>query len=208
MPFSSLSDLGGATLRGSSLRALAALVGLNLAMLVWALSTGQGIGAVLVFYWMENVALGVGMLLRILMATTPLKSRLNLAAFFFVHYGVFSVAHGMVLVNLFPDLVGSSLLSPAMSMGLFLVAQIAVFGLFLPILDKVTGIALDDPQKAMIGIYGRVVVIHVAILAMAGLIKFSGTTQAVGMLFVLVAAKIIFDTRFQPAAADPKGDAA
>ncbi|MGJ8695497.1 MAG: DUF6498-containing protein [Verrucomicrobiaceae bacterium] len=77
--------------------ALLVLVAANLVPLIGALAFGWEARDILVAYWLENVAVGIVNLLKLLTnrhRDTRLPAALYLSGFFAVHYGIFTISHG------------------------------------------------------------------------------------------------------------------
>lgn len=95
------------------------LIAANLLLLVGVLYWGWRIGDVVILYWVENLVIGAMHVLRILFASpeqvrkAPRGSQFTdgewfwakaaLAGFFLAHYGAFCAAHGVFLASLFPQ---------------------------------------------------------------------------------------------------------
>jgi hypothetical protein len=94
------------------------LVAANLLPLAGVLFWGWRVGDLVILYWVENLVIGAVHVLRILFANPDqvmraprgpqitggewMAGKAALAGFFLVHYGGFCAAHGMVLAALFP----------------------------------------------------------------------------------------------------------
>ena len=84
-----------------------ALLAANLVPLYGVLFLGWSAFALLVLFWLENVVIGVLNALRMLLAS-PARAglwagKLFMVPFFCVHYGMFTVGHGMFVFLLFGD---------------------------------------------------------------------------------------------------------
>jgi hypothetical protein len=175
----------------------AALIAANLIPLVGVLAGGWRVFDVLLLFWAENVAIGVFNVLRMLVvARRGERGAAGLAAFFAVHYGIFTIVHGVFLVTLFgppadsPMPAFAALAAPALALPLAaLVASHGVSFLANFILggeaDRVTAGAL------MTAPYGRVVALHVAIIFGGFAAAASGAPMLA--LALLVALKIAVD---------------
>jgi hypothetical protein len=164
---------------------------------LWAVATGRwGAGDVLVVFWLENVAVGVWTLVRIataLGALAPTRNgtpamaftgggpaialpavvaRVFFAGFFCVHYGAFTLAHGIFTWRL------AHRLGTTGSVGgylLVLLALVASHGVATAVYWFARGERLTTgPQQAMAQPYGRVVVLHVVVLGSAFLLARDG----------------------------------
>jgi hypothetical protein len=197
----------------------AALVLANLVPLAGVLFLGWDALALLLLYWLENLVIGAFTLLRMLRAGGV--KALGLGAFFAFHYGFFCAIHGVFVLSisaigsdtdpaagLFPDdgllpLFPFVLLANLIG---WIHAQMPAL-LFLPMLGFVVSHGLSfieyqlnrgedegrSAQQIMGDPYRRIVLMHVAILAGAGLIVSLGAGSAVPMLLALVALKTVLD---------------
>lgn len=189
------------------------LVVANLLPIAGVLFWTWDIGAIVTLYWAENLAIGAITILRMLRAS--FWAGLGVSAFFLIHYGGFTGVHGMFLVSIFEigdtspfdDLswpfffvfvemlarVTETIFSNAPQAWLLAAAMIATSHLvsfFYHVVMKG-----EDDNKAsrdlMTSPYGRVVVLHVAIIAGGFAVAALGST--IGLLLVLVVLKIILD---------------
>jgi hypothetical protein len=197
----------------------AALVLANLVPLAGVLFLGWDALALLLLYWLENLVIGAFTLLRMLRAGGV--KALGIGAFFAFHYGFFCAIHGVFVLSisaigsdtdpaasLFPD-DGLLALFPFMLLANligWIHAQMPAL-LFLPMLGFVVSHGLSfieyqlnrgedegrSAQQIMGDPYRRIVLMHVAILAGAGLIVSAGAGSAVPMLLALVALKTVLD---------------
>jgi hypothetical protein len=163
---------------------------------------------VLALYWAENVAIGAFNVLRLLVAGTRAgqpAGALFSAGFFIVHYGLFTLVHGVFVVAIFARDVdlGAGLAAPlgVLAGTLFAdrVSSLALFALAAgAAADTWRWIASDESRtlkldKVMAAPYGRVVVLHVALIGGGFLVQLLGA-PAVAVL-LLVALKLWFDLR-------------
>jgi len=88
--------------------AVALLLAANAVPLAGVLAWDWRVGDVVILYWIENLVIGLYNVLRIL-AVRPegaggalLPAKLFIAGFFTAHYGLFCAVHGMFLATLFP----------------------------------------------------------------------------------------------------------
>lgn len=197
----------------------AALVLANLVPLVGVLFFGWDALALLLLYWLENLVIGAYTLLRMVRAEG--FKGFGPGAFFVFHYGFFCAIHGVFIVTiaslglaenpadeLFPDDAAFPLM-PFLLLGNLLdwIGREMPGLLFLPLLGFVISHGLSffehvivggedegrSAQKIMGDPYRRIAVMHVAILAGAGLIISLGGGSAIPMLLVLVALKTGID---------------
>lgn len=174
-----------------------ALIAANLIPLAGVLAGGWRVFDVLLLFWAENVVIGVFNVLRMLVvAGRGDRGAAGLAAFFALHYGIFTVVHGVFVVTLFgpagaspvaavDDLAAPALVLPLAALvashGVSFVANFLLGGE----MDRVTAGAL------MAAPYGRVVVLHVTIIFGGFAVAASGAPVAA--LALLVALKIAVD---------------
>jgi len=197
----------------------AALVLANLVPLAGVLFFGWDALALLLLYWLENLVIGGFTLLRMLRAG-GLKA-LGLSAFFVFHYGFFCAIHGFFVVTVSSIGAatdpGAQLLAgdaPVPLMPFALLHELLQWIgrempqlLFLPLLAFVASHGLSfiehqlrggedegrSPRQIMSDPYQRIVMLHVAIIAGAGVIIGLGGGSAAPMLVMLVAAKTLLD---------------
>lgn len=175
----------------------AALVLANLVPLAGVLLGLWSVAEIMILFWAENVVIGLFNLLR--MATVLLGRRerelLVLMPFFAVHYGGFAAVHGLFVMHLFgapefADFAGvpALLLSPA---GLLwpLLALAASHGLSFALNFLGAGEwRRIEPNALMFQPYGRVIVLHLVIIAGGAIALALGAP--IGALALLVLLKI------------------
>lgn len=190
-----------------------ALLLANALPLVGVLAWGWDAFHVVVVYWLENVIVGVLNVPRILLAqgegtskdAAP-QGRLFLVLFFLVHYGLFTTVHGIFVFALLGD--GPSFLSapggpfgalPAMvsaafaGTGALATAALAGSHTLSFVQNYVRGgeWRSESPGRALFAPYGRVVVLHLAILF--GAIGAQALGSPLPVLVLLVAGKTVLD---------------
>lgn len=146
------------------------LVATNL-LPVWAVSTGRaGMGDVFLVYWLENVVVWLCGIVRVstaegvgLPVTRVSGDSLSLAGFFALHYGLFTLVHGVfaIIMAAVVGLVGG------LGQVLLLAALIAASHLFSL---GVNWFGRDErlvvsPGAAMFAPYPRMLVLHAGIIA-------------------------------------------
>jgi len=185
------------------------LVAANVVPLVGVLAWGWSAFDVVLLYWFENVIVGFYNALRILSfsprenAGAAWLSKLFFTPFFCVHYGGFCLVHGVFVVSLFGegsvggpgDMIGVGFheaggsLAPAL-LALFLSHGVSFF------VNYIGGgeFRVGEIGEKMMAPYGRIVVLHLAVLFGAF------ATQALGnpmpILVLLVIGKIALDVHF------------
>lgn len=178
---------------------------------------------VLALYWLENVIVGGFTALRILAAGARSErygESLAVTAFFCLHYGLFCAVHGIFVATLFG---GMRSVSSAFDPLFLMVGRIAADRIgVLVVAAMVLAAALDawramaavdaDDAKAVRRImaepYGRIVVLHVVLLAGGFLLAALQLPSPAALL--LVAFKLVHDLRLlrRQATAQPVNEAA
>ena len=167
----------------------AALVLSNLVPLVGVVGFGWSLWEVMCLYWLENAVIGAYAVGRILAAAggdDPLTSRLGTSAFFGVHYGGFWLGHGVFLLAAFGSddwsvrAVGAGLASMVASHGVSFVVNYLRR-------ERQWAVASAEMFKP----YGRVVLLHIVILAGGWIVERGGAP--IWGLALLVAMKTALD---------------
>ncbi len=162
----------------------------------------------LYLYWLENVFIGIFNVLKMLCCQSPSAkpgiTKLAIIPFFCVHYGIFTLVHGIFVFTLFGDFFTDDLFEP-FSLGGF--QSIWNYGMFLAGLELFLshGISFGlnyikggeykrvNLMELMQAPYGRVIVMHLTILGGAFLMVVLGSPVA--GLIVLIVLKIALDLR-------------
>lgn len=177
-----------------------ALVVANLIPLGGVLFFGWPVFPIMFLFWFENVIIGVFNVLKMLLAGgkgSPVAIKLFLVPFFCVHYGIFTAVHGAFVCTMFTGghgyfsdsiwdritqlNLGWAVLGLAVSHGFSFLTNYIWSGTYR------TAIV----PMLMIQPYGRVVVLHLAILGGGFLVTFLGM-PVIG-LTLLIALKIGLD---------------
>jgi hypothetical protein len=180
-----------------------ALVFANLVPLAGVFLFDWQVFDILMLYWAENVVIGVVNVLRMAACHTGAKG--FLIPFFIVHYGMFCFGHLMAVTSIFSETSGSGTawqyffgipIADAWKSPLWIaLAAIAASHLYSFFTNFVAGgeHRRTTVSELMKRPYGRIIVLHVAIIIGAALIQWLGSP--VMMLVVLIAAKIALDLR-------------
>lgn len=211
-----VAPVAGAVPAPVATQSLVILVLCNLPPLAGVMFWGWNVGDVVLVYWMENVIIGAVNILRLLTTTGSTEgvtagpvgtfvSRLFLAGFFTVHYGMFCYVHGIFIVSFFGDealrafghdlfgAVSSVLADRLFAVAIAGLAVSHLFSYFHNFLGRGEGRHVD-PRMIMMRPYGRIVVVHIFILAGAALASAFGSQVIVMMLFVVL--KVVVDGIF------------
>jgi len=179
------------------------LVLANLVPLAGVLFLDWRVLDILLLYWAENVVIGAINVLR--MAASREGDKWFMMPFFAVHYGFFCFGHLMAIMGIFGPSEGTeealqlffgmtpgeALKSP-LWIGIAAIAASHLYSYFGNFLGA-GEFRRATLRKLMTRPYGRIVVLHVAVLLGAALIQWLGSPVA--MLLVLIAAKIILDLK-------------
>jgi hypothetical protein len=181
------------------------LVAANALPLVGVITLHWTVFSIILLYWCENVVIGAFNVLKMALAdprNVPGDAlKLFLIPFFIVHYGIFTMVHGMFVLVLFGPRTGdapgpASLVAALGQAGIwYAVLAVAASHGFSFVHNYLAGgeFRRASPQVLMSQPYSRVVVLHISILAGGFL------TNAVGAptlaLLVLIALKTAIDLR-------------
>ncbi|MBT8086830.1 MAG: hypothetical protein KJO46_02290 [Gammaproteobacteria bacterium] len=180
-----------------------ALVLANLMPLAGVLLFDWQVFDILMLYWAENVVIGVVNVMR--MGVCRRGWSLFLMAFFAVHYGFFCYGHLMAVTGIFSEAVGTATawqyffglgLAEAWRSPLWLgIGGIAASHLISFFSNFIAGgeYLRTTANALMQRPYGRIFVLHIAIIVGAALIEWLGSPLM--MLVVLIAAKIALDLK-------------
>jgi len=186
------------------------LVAANLIPLYGVFVLGWPVFPILLLYWLENVAIGLINVLRMLLAapTDPVLwgGKLFLVPFFCFHYGMFTAIHGSFVVGLFGgkvyrDLdhgllpvegVSRAVIDYNLGWAVLILAASHLFSLFWNYLGH-GEFRRASPMELMQRPYSRVVIMHLTILLGGGVTMVLGSPE--WALLLLIALKIGFDLR-------------
>jgi hypothetical protein len=192
----------------------AALLAGGIVLLGWSNFT------VLAFYWLENVIVGAFTAVRILAAgwrSARYAESLATAVFFGLHYGLFCLVHGTFVALLFGGArVADSPADPV----LLMLGRIAGDGAGVVVIAAMVVAAALDAWQAMQRVdaedprlirriaaepYGRVVVLHLVLIAGAGIMAGLQLPSAAALL--LVAFRLVYELRLLRRGRAPAGPA-
>lgn len=189
--------------------AVLALVVANLVPLVGVFWLGWDAFALLLLFWLENVVIGFYNVLRMAVARgnrSGATSRFILIPFFIIHFGAFTLGHGLMLFAIFSDLAGVGRPEPGELFGLVL-GQVRDRHLEWPLLALFVshGVSFATntlaagefrqlrAEKLMGQPYHRIIMMHLTVLFGALLAHLSGNSA--WALVVLVGLKLAVDWR-------------
>ena len=188
----------------------ALLIASNLVPLYGVLAWDWPVFYVMALYWAENIVAGLFTLLR-MFAAQPLAA-IPMGFFFCFHYGMFCAVHGVFVNALFntgPErgedafaLVHTLLTTPALSACVLLLALSHGWSFVAHVLGAPAEARATDLRKIMMRPYGRMVVLHVAILV--GGLAVTALEAPVAALLVLIVLKIAIDLGLHNRANTPR----
>lgn len=156
------------------------------------------VGFIISVYWVENVAVGLINVLKLLSnkhSEGNAIEKLGLSAFFSVHYGIFTLVHGMFVFIVFqqdgPFGSANDFPSQSESIANYLLLPFAgffvshLFSYFYNYLGQGEYRKLDLKQ-VMLMPYGRIVALHLVVLFGAFLTMAAGSPKPVILLLVIV----------------------
>ena len=179
---------------------LIALIIANLVPIVGVIVAGWDAGTIVLLYWTENIIVGFYNVVKLALVKTDDSIRREMGrsviSFFCLHYGLFCFGHGIFVLLLIsmtkgnPDLSRLKLLFGQIvwpSLGLFVSHGVSFVENTL-IHKEYKSVTARQQMKQP---YGRIVLLHVAILfAMFVLMRLG---PSVGLLVALIAGKILLD---------------
>jgi len=186
--------------RRRSTLTLAALVIANLVPVFGVLQLDWDVGAIVVLYWCENLVIGVFTVIKLFMAA-GVRALFNVL-FFMVHYGGFCGVHGVFVLELTgfggdgPEVMTAlqgytwpgPLVFPQL---LFEVARSVIAAAPPALIYGVAALFLSHGISFALNYIGRILVLHIAIIAGGFLVSSLGSP--LGLLLALVALKIGMD---------------
>lgn len=183
-----------------------ALVAANLLPLLGVVFLDWDLQMVLMLYWAESGIIGFYTMLKMLRIFGP--SAIGLCLFFTVHYGIFMTVHGMFLLALTE--MGSSGFGDAGGAGMLPDSQLLAEATSWPILLSLTALFIShgvsfvrhvvfmppqdrpaEPGHVMMEPYGRIVIMHLAIIF--GTFAVIVLKAGIAVLVLLIVLKIAVD---------------
>lgn len=184
----------------------AAIIGYGVLALEWSVFIVMGL------FWFENVVIGGFNVLRMLVSGARLggagmAGALFMAAFFTVHYGLFTAVHGVFVVMLFGGELGREAMQGGLTESLLrMLGRLFSHDGWIAVVAIVTAHAVafvqwltasrDAPpsvRELMFAPYGRIVVLHVTLIA-GGFLVTVLKAPVLGVV-LLVGLKLAYDLR-------------
>jgi len=171
---------------------------LNCGPLLATVLFGWSAFEVLLLYWLENIVIGLVQIPRLLCvadSSLSLHNRLFKTAFFCVHYGIFCIGHGHVLLSILADhtdavtLLDAVMLQLDKNLTLISIVGFGIVHLFGLRSSLYTNNELGDNfNQVMKAPYQRIIVLHIALIG-GGIIA-TKLTDPTYLLILLIAIKI------------------
>ncbi len=181
-----------------------ALIAANFVPLFGVLFLDWDVLALMLQFWFENVFIGIFSFIRIATARKDrsFETRFFLPFFFLFHYGLFTLGHGFLLLDLFGggDYEMEQLVRPGFWLDLAAENGIAIalVALFVSHLYSFVDnyflrreYLVLDARKAMTMPYPRIMILHVSLLVGGILLRETGQPAAGMVIFVLL--KVVVD---------------
>ena len=170
-----------------------ALILANFVPVFGVLYWGWSVGSIIALYWAENWVIGALNLPKMWMAKEgSRKSSFPLSLFFAVHYGFFTAIHGVFVFSLFGEGMAVFDLLPGGPLFLTLLILACSHTLSFIVNYWAGGeYKTRTVQKQMFRPYGRIVVLHIVILAGGILVQSMGSPMPA--LLVLIGIKTVID---------------
>ena len=213
----------------------------NLVPLFGVIFLGWDLFYILAAYWLENIVIGFFTILKILMAQksmvrspdsgqyqaavaaipalgvleerSPIYVRIPIAIFFIIHFGVFTLVHGIFIFGLASEF-GTGYTSRYLGWDTFL--PLATWGTLAMVLSFIISHGISfavnyigqqeykniSPQQAMMAPYGRVVVMHLVVMGSA--FAFASLGANTFSVVIIILLKIVLDFIFHAREHTPK----
>tara|TARA_Y100000052_G_scaffold26765_2_gene32416 strand:- start:40546 stop:41256 length:711 start_codon:yes stop_codon:yes gene_type:complete len=186
-------------------------IAVDLVPISFVVMFGWGATELVLLYWAENIVIGIATFVRILLSgfvkLGPIGGfgTMFMAAFFVFHYGMFCFGHGVFVMDFAEGMIvdnGPPGFETIKSMFLqaanyapgmmFVLGLIGLFQLVALVKDYWPGgqAELPDPMTEMFSPYGRIVVLHVAVIGGAFLMIALGNPML--GVFILIALRAVF----------------
>lgn len=183
-----------------------ALIAANLFPVFGVIFLGWEVFLILLLFWMENLVIGLYTILKMAFASPDNvkgSAKASIIPFFCIHYGIFTLVHGVFVFVLFGEnLTGEYSLDIVSTWQAALSYQVAWGGLVLLVSHGVSFfhnyIGAGEYKKSelktlMIQPYGRVIILHLTIIFGGFLVMLFGSPVAGLMLLIIL--KTFIDIR-------------
>jgi len=183
-----------------------ALLAANLYPLVGVVFLGWDAFLLLALFWMENVVIGFYTVVKMLLVSPDnagWSAKCAAAAFFCIHYGMFTVGHGLFVFVVFGGVSGDAFSEDSVTLWQKVIDYQLLWGALVLLISH--GVSLfrnyigtKEYRRIKVGElmqqpYGRVVILHLTIIFGGFLVMLLGS-PVIGLLF-LVVLKTVIDVR-------------
>lgn len=177
----------------------------NLLPLLGVLLFDWSLFAVMYLYWFENVIIGLFNMMRMSRAEGKLdetnEAKLNnetytrdkrgaLIFFFLIHYGIFTIIHGVFVTSFFGTMSGQIILPPEIALGTIALLMSHAFSYYTNFIRQGEYKRVSETQL-FIQPYKRVIILHVTIIFGGGLVMLFHS--ALPALILLIIIKTLVD---------------
>lgn len=177
-----------------------AMIITNLVPIYGVLFMGWQVFPVIFLYWIENVIIGVSNVLKMLLSSPGSAgqwvAKFFMIPFFCVHYGMFTLVHGIFILVFFGGYAQQGSIMPGVKDIFGLIGSLQIGGAVLALIlshtiSFVTNyIGSGEYKQAslpelMTQPYGRVVILHLTIM-IGGFLMMALGSPAVGLVFLIV----------------------
>ena len=177
-----------------------AIIITNLIPIYGVLFMGWQVFPVIFLYWIENVIIGISNVLKMLLSSpgSPGQwvAKFFMIPFFCVHYGMFTLVHGIFILVFFGGYMKSGSRMPCISDLLKLIGSLQIWGAVLALMlshtvSFITNYIGNGEYKQaslsdlMAQPYGRVIILHLTIM-IGGFLMMALGSPVVGLVFLIV----------------------
>jgi hypothetical protein len=177
-----------------------AMIITNLVPIYGVLFMGWQVFPVIFLYWIENVIIGISNVLKMLLSSpgSPGQwvAKFFMIPFFCVHYGMFTLVHGIFILVFFGGYMKSGSPMPGISDLLNLIGSLQIGGAVLALMlshtvSFITNYIGNGEYKQaslsdlMAQPYGRVIILHLTIM-IGGFLMMALGSPVVGLVFLIV----------------------
>ena len=177
-----------------------AIIITNLIPIYGVLFMGCQVFPVIFLYWIENVIIGISNVLKMLLSSpgSPGQwvAKFFMIPFFCVHYGMFTLVHGIFILVFFGGYMKSGSPMPGISDLLNLIGSLQIGGAVLALMlshtvSFITNYIGNGEYKQaslsdlMAQPYGRVIILHLTIM-IGGFLMMALGSPVVGLVFLIV----------------------
>jgi Family of unknown function (DUF6498) len=177
-----------------------AIIITNLVPIYGVLFMGWQVFPVMFLFWIENVIIGVSNVLKMLVSAPgnfgQWAGKILMIPFFCVHYGMFTLVHGILILTFFGGFNQPGSVMPSFSAVFGLIGSLQIGGAVLAMILSHTISFITNYigngeyktatlQELMVQPYGRVIILHLTIL-IGGFLVMALGSPIVGLILLIV----------------------